>query len=561
MGRAGVQAVLLALFWTGALGDQCCWCGKRYFQGTPQLSNESDYTGVKSWEAAVLLDKGFYVKGLDESAFIHVHLVHSITDASIKIQIADESDTSIIPLINPVSTLGDFAIFRVPLAISLHSDTTTTVMWELLQSSTSIKQGSLQVVIAANLEYLKRVQASRIVHRADGQRRWIERFESSSERSDPKLYFAYGWFVSWPLIANNQPNTTHNKFIGNMVHPVSPYEPGGLEAVEQVLNASASVNLQWMYDMRHNTQNITAITEQVTRFREYPGIFSWYIADEPDGAGDTEGFPIGVPPSVVRKAFETIKNLDPFHPVSLVLNCRYSAPLYADAADILMVDPYPVAINNTFCSSMYGCCGCDDCSGSLTDVSERLDSTAASIAHSKPLHFVGQGFGGSEHWSRAPTVDEFRAMTYLSAIHDSSGGASYWLQSDDANPLVDSTQDLFHELTLIAEIAYTHASVWLFPVANFDVVHVGAWCTSNSALVAVVNTAHDILDILSIDSMNLETCSKDAPICPKVTSVVGGGNPKISNNRITDQAGLAAFGTRIYGLDLRCDGAEILQKN
>ena len=120
---------------------------------------------------------------------------------------------------------------------------------------------------------------------------------------------------------------------------------------------------------------------QVEQFRNHPAILSWYIADEPDGAGSSEGQPIGIPVADVRAAYELVRSLDPYHPVSLVLNCKYSAPLYADATDILMVDPYPVSINTTFCSESYGCCGCDDCSGKVADVSERMDFTASMVAY------------------------------------------------------------------------------------------------------------------------------------------------------------------------------------
>ncbi len=120
---------------------------------------------------------------------------------------------------------------------------------------------------------------------------------------------------------------------------------------------------------------------QVEKFRSSPAIFSWYIADEPDGAGTTEGPPIGISLATVKAAFDLVKSIDPYHPISLVLNCKYSAPLYAHTTDILMVDPYPVSINTSLCSDDYGCCGCDDCTGSVTDVSERMDLTAKSILY------------------------------------------------------------------------------------------------------------------------------------------------------------------------------------
>ena len=58
--------------------------------------------------------------------------------------------------------------------------------------------------------------------------------------------------------------------------------------------------------------------------------------------------------------------------VSLSLNCMESARYYAAAADIIMVDPYPVGIDAEGCTEGYGCCGCDDCVGEMGDVRRRL---------------------------------------------------------------------------------------------------------------------------------------------------------------------------------------------
>ena len=41
---------------------------------------------------------------------------------------------------------------------------------------------------------------------------------------------------------------------------------------------------------------------------------SWYISDEPDGAGDHRGAPVGVSPATVLEAYRAAKAADPFHP-------------------------------------------------------------------------------------------------------------------------------------------------------------------------------------------------------------------------------------------------------
>jgi hypothetical protein len=99
--------------------------------------------------------------------------------------------------------------------------------------------------------------------------------------------------------------------------------------------------------------------------------------------------------------------MDKYHPVSLVLNCQYFYyGDYAAGADIILQDTYPIGINatysipfNTYCNFTRGDCGCDNCVGSLFDVSDRLDDLATYQEWlgkwRKPLWSVLQAFDGN----------------------------------------------------------------------------------------------------------------------------------------------------------------------
>ena len=99
----------------------------------------------------------------------------------------------------------------------------------------------------------------------------------------------------------------------------------------------------------------------------------WYSADEPDGQAQS------LNPN--KFAYDLIKALDPYHPVSLALNrenCYFEE--YSSGADIIFSDVYPIAVNTSWpvvydtpCNTTYGCCGCDNCDGNFEDVSNRLD--------------------------------------------------------------------------------------------------------------------------------------------------------------------------------------------
>ena len=57
------------------------------------------------------------------------------------------------------------------------------------------------------------------------------------------------------------------------------------------------------------------IVSQIERFKTSPAILSWYISDEPDGAGEHAGPPVGMSPAKVRAAYDAAKRADPYHPV------------------------------------------------------------------------------------------------------------------------------------------------------------------------------------------------------------------------------------------------------
>lgn len=104
------------------------------------------------------------------------------------------------------------------------------------------------------------------------------------------------------------------------------------------------------------------------------------MTDEPDGPGT------GMDPDILYEVYALIKQvifyrrlvmfnhgqLDPYHPVTLVLNCAHSAPRYINTTDILMSDPYPIALEQAV--------GCDECQSKVTAVSTRIREVLHEIA-------------------------------------------------------------------------------------------------------------------------------------------------------------------------------------
>lgn len=157
--------------------------------------------------------------------------------------------------------------------------------------------------------------------------------------------------------------------------------------------------------------------------------------DRPDGHQDEFNLTI--------LSRDVIRQIDPYHPVSVTLNCEnYYFEEYTAGADFIMGDPYPIGINSTFskwgtaCNSTYGDCGCDNCEGSVYDVSARLDT------YNQYEHWLGlwpktkvhnpQSFNGEGYWARDPTVDEEIVMNALAFNHGAKSIISWvWPTSDE----------------------------------------------------------------------------------------------------------------------------------
>ncbi|KAG9063318.1 hypothetical protein KI688_004200 [Linnemannia hyalina] len=208
----------------------------------------------------------------------------------------------------------------------------------------------------------------------------------------------------------------------NHVNFVPPYGDG--KQIQACIKAAQGTGVSIQYDMRHSYVNTKNVTAEVNSVKAYASLATWYTADEPDGEA------IAPEPKTSTQAYRTIQSLDPHRPVMLVLNyIRDSAAKFSQAADILMTDVYPVGLDPMQCnfSPEGGCCGCNGCFGDLgTDIRRRLQSYRSQLAEigkpRMPIWMVLQAFSDpSTCWTRAPTPEEYRLMSYLSIIHGAKG--------------------------------------------------------------------------------------------------------------------------------------------
>lgn len=270
------------------------------------------------------------------------------------------------------------------------------------------------------------------------------------------FYTRWDW-VSWvvdpehnPIPPNLASNQTKNlaefrKRGYNLIHPVPP---GGWasfdnELFEKFLTECDKLELYVMYDMRHTYLNLSSISYQLPRLQKHPSLLLYYTGDEPDGWTD--------PLNGTKLAYDRIRSIDPYHPVSLVLNCyNFYFREYTSGADIILEDAYNLIKSSTFstvyntpCNRTYGDCGCDFChkddpaypeyvENPWLDIVDRTDKMYAyqqwtNSLFQKPVWGVPQWFYDADSfWERWATGQEALVMALLRINHGAMGVVA-WL--------------------------------------------------------------------------------------------------------------------------------------
>ncbi|KEQ91479.1 hypothetical protein AUEXF2481DRAFT_69850 [Aureobasidium subglaciale EXF-2481] len=308
--------------------------------------------------------------------------------------------------------------------------------------------------------------------------------------------FPYTYYVQWSLYwyANL---STLDEFAAmgyNVIHIVPTGDLGDTsfpwEEFQPYLDRADELGLYFMYDVRWDYANLTTMVDQIHHLHNHPSILLWYTADEPDGKSN--------PINSTLIAYDTIKAIDPYHPVSLALNCRdfyYSD--YAAGAEIVLEDVYPISTNtsysevyNTPCNATYGCCGCDDCEGSFHDISTRLDEYTAkdNFLGWQKIHWAApQAFGNETFWTRYPTAAEEVVMNMLSINH-AAKGIVMWDFPTKAD-ILDVTNRLAAVLTKepVADFLVGAPLLQELKVVGAGNVDAAAWVKEDEVLISIVN--------------------------------------------------------------------------
>ena len=170
----------------------------------------------------------------------------------------------------------------------------------------------------------------------------------------------------------------------------------GMKVHYNVLSVSGGGGVGSKIEGLSDEEKRKRLISEIAEFRDHPALLCWYISDEPNG--------FKIPPEKLEEIYNIVKENDPWHPVSIVFTAPFIASKkYADALDIVMADPYPIP------------------DLPVTKVGDVAGQLKTEFNGKKPVWIVPQAFGGGEIWSREPTQQEIRSMTWQAIIRGATG--------------------------------------------------------------------------------------------------------------------------------------------
>lgn len=257
---------------------------------------------------------------------------------------------------------------------------------------------------------------------------------------------------------------------------------------------------------------------EINLFRNHPALLAWYISDEPNG--------YKIPPEKLEEIYRIVKENDPWHPVSIVFMAPFLASAkYSKALDIVMADPYPIPDHPV---TMPG------------DVAAQLKTE---FKGKRPFWIVPQAFGGGELWSREPTIQEIRSMTWQSIINGATGIQYFVRQGLDYFP---KSAAMWGECGRMA-VEVAELTPWL--LSDEDPLPV----SSSSGNVIVTSRLHNNqLIIMAVNKSNLPVSTSF-----RIGGAFNGKARVLFENRIISVNGgtiydqLSPLGSQVYLINLK----------
>lgn len=242
-----------------------------------------------------------------------------------------------------------------------------------------------------------------------------------------RQFFPFGFYCYSPVYPTLPEEEAVKGF--NLISPYQKIMPQTLSERKAYMDRCAQLGMKVNYNLLSVSggggvgSKIDSISDEEKRkrfiseielFRNHPALLGWYISDEPNGRK--------IAPEVIEEIYRTVKTNDPWHPVSIVITAPFlTSKKYAAGTDIMMADPYPLP---------------DLPPSFVGDVTKQLKEE---FKYKIPLWIVPQAFGGGEIWTREPTIQEIRTMTWQAIINGASGIQYFVRQGPNYFPKSAST--------------------------------------------------------------------------------------------------------------------------
>ncbi|MFC2097255.1 hypothetical protein ACFLSI_02860 [Bacteroidota bacterium] len=358
-------------------------------------------------------------------------------------------------------------------------------------------------------------------------------------------FFPFGFYCYSPV----QPTLAEEEVVKgfNMMSPYQNIQSRSLGERKAYMDRCAELGMKVHYNLlsvaggggvgfdqvknKSDNKKRNLLISEIETFRDHPALLAWYISDEPTGHK--------ISPEELEEDYRLIRELDPYHPVTIVFMAPKRAREYSNTMDIVMADPYPLP------------------HGSVMEVNNVAKRLHKEFVHEKPVWMVPQAFGGSEWWLREPTAKEIRVMTYLSIINKATGIQYFVRHGLSSFPKSTETWSECGVIALeIAELTPHLLSIEMSPLVESHTmgVKVNAWKKDGVITVIAVNTLNKPLDF-SAKFFDIEG-----------SSFIGAANLIFENRKIPIANGeikdmIDAHGTRVYQIDTNTKDDSLINSN
>ena len=345
--------------------------------------------------------------------------------------------------------------------------------------------------------------------------------------ADGMPFFPFGFYCGSPLGTLPEEEVVRGF---NMIAPYQKNTPETIAERKAYMDRCAQLGLKVHYALNgligepHNKSRKNPLTQEerfelfkneIITFRDHPALLAWYINDEPLGQSRSVG--------LLEKAYNLVKELDPYHPASIVFMMPHRANEFGSALDIAMTDPYPIPD------------GVDMVERHVLDLKHHFN-------YKKSIWLVPQAFGGGEFWVRGPTRQEIRVMTYIGIVEGVKGIQYFIRRGPHLSPkATDAWSECSNMALETAEMTPFLLSNEPSPKIKTDQDHVlaHAWRYRGKILVVAVNKNNAPCQLnLSLPGLELNGTVK---------ALFENRNTVVQNGQIHDY--ITAYGTLAFVID------------